>query len=488
MIDWKVCMKRYIPYIYIQACFPLYFLLLHWFAPDTLDKTFMSSVLIGVCAMLVVHYYSCYVTHYDRRIVSIRNMFVLFYVVVYFQLPLDYVLGYNVSMSWFYKSSMFCGALNFSALCLSLFLFSYLLVPVKQKVFVRKSRIEYPYLWPFVVLAWLCFFLFVQRMGFSFFIGGYGSAGDGSTIEDGNAARFFNYMQLCLKVVVIMVVWNAYNNSKRVDGLLNYFKLFPLPFIVLYLSIILLWFTAGGRAVSITLFLFLYCGYIILSNKDMSFLYAFLLVIIGGVFFSLFKILGGLSFSHYEGMDISDAISRGYTFYQSYNENTSLFAPTRELSFSIYTYNIYYYWWSTGHLYGGLFLLLSLIGAIPGLIPLLSQFVGTDLNFYYLAKIVTEYDNADRGLGSSCVGELLCDVGFPFTLLLFFLFGILFRKLDTVFQVKHKKVNLFLIVLVFNYFSTVFFAPRGSIITGFSNSLFVYIVVRLYSFLLGTKK
>ena len=115
-------MKRYIPYIYIQACFPLYFLLLHWFAPDTLDKTFMSSVLIGVCAMLVVHYYSCYVTHYDRRIVSIRNMFVLFYVVVYFQLPLDYVLGYDVNMNWFYKNSLFCGALNFSALCLSLFL------------------------------------------------------------------------------------------------------------------------------------------------------------------------------------------------------------------------------------------------------------------------------------------------------------------------------------------------------------------------------
>lgn len=130
--------------------------------------------------------------------------------------------------------------------------------------------------------------------------------------------------------------------------------------------------------------------------------------------------MGGLTFSHYEGVDIMEAISRGYDYYQSYNENKSLFVPTRELSFSIYTYDIYYYWWSTDNVYGGLFLLLSILGAIPGLTPVLSQIIGVDLNNYYLAKIVTDYDAADRGLGSSCVGELLCDVGFPVTVLLFF--------------------------------------------------------------------
>ena len=66
-------MIRYFPLIYIQAFFPLYFLLLHWFAPDTLDKGYITSVLIGVCAMLFVHYYSCYITLYDRRIVSIKH-------------------------------------------------------------------------------------------------------------------------------------------------------------------------------------------------------------------------------------------------------------------------------------------------------------------------------------------------------------------------------------------------------------------------------
>ena len=481
-------MIRYFPLIYIQAFFPLYFLLLHWFAPDTLDKGYITSVLIGVCAMLFVHYYSCYITLYDRRIVSIRNMFLIFFVIVYFQMPLDYILGYNVKINWFYNDSIFCGSLNFSALCLSCFLFGYSILSNRVKQLNESIRIKFSHVWPFIILAWICFFLFVKGMGFSFFIGGYGSAGDGSTIGDGGAARYFSYMQLCLKAVIVMVVWNMYNSDKRVDNFLHYLKLFPLPFLLLYLSIILLWLTAGGRAVSITLFLFLYCGYVILSNKDISMLWAILLVIAGGVFFSLFKILGGLSFSRYEGVDVSEAVSYGYNLYQSYNMNSSLFAPTRELSFSIYTYNIYYYWWSIGQFYGGLFLLLSFCGAIPGLIPLLSQIVGKDLNYYYLARIVTTYDAADQGLGSSCIGELLCDIGFPFTILLFFLFGILFRRLDTVFQKKHKKVDFFLFLLVFSYFSTVFFAPRGSIITGLSNSVFLYIILRLYAFLFFVKK
>ena len=275
--------------------------------------------------MLIIHYYTCYITRYDRRVVSIRNMFVLFFVIVYFQLPLDYVLGYDVRMNWFYKDSIFCGALNFSALCLSLFLLGYSVLQVPKKVSESSSHIRFPYVWPFVILAWLCFLLFVQRMGFSFFIGGYGAEGDGSIIGDGGAARFFNYMQLFLKAVVVMVVWNVYNSKENVNGVLNYLKLFPSPFMLLYLSIILLWFTAGGRAVSVTLFLFLYCGYILLSKKDLSLLYAFVLIIIGGVFFSLFKILGGLSLSHYEGVEVFEAISHGYTLYQSYSENVLCF-------------------------------------------------------------------------------------------------------------------------------------------------------------------
>lgn len=444
----------------------------------------MAQVLIGVFTMLVIHYYACYITHYDRRIISIRNMFSLFFIVVYFQLPLDYVLGYDVNMDWFYKNSIVCEALNFSALCLSVFLLGYSLLPAVKKIPKVTNRINFPYLWPFIIFAWVCFLLFVHRMGGSFFIGGYGSEGDGSTIGDVSAARYFNYMQLFLKCVVIMVVWNAYNSKKEINSVVNYVKLFPKPFILLYLSIILLWFTAGGRAISITLFLFLYCGYVILSHKDVPILYALGIVIIGGIFFSLFKIFGGLSFSHYEGVDLSEAVSRGYTFYQSYNENASLFAPTRELSFSIYTYNIYYNWWIRGDIYDGLFLLLNLIGSIPGLTPILSKILGIDLNNYYLAKIVTEYDSADRGLGSSCIGELLCDVGFPITLLIFLLMGLLFRKLDTIFYERNKKFTLFLFILSFSYFSSVFFAPRGSIITSFSNSIFLYIVIRVYALLM----
>ena len=100
-------------YTYLQACFSLYFLLLQFFAPDYLDIGYICSVLVGVLGLLSVHYYGCYITKFDRRVVSIRNLFVVFYVIVYFQYPLDYLLGYNVSMTWIYRTDIFCGALNF---------------------------------------------------------------------------------------------------------------------------------------------------------------------------------------------------------------------------------------------------------------------------------------------------------------------------------------------------------------------------------------
>lgn len=109
-------------------------------------------------------------------------------------------------------------------------------------------------------------FTFVQRMGFSFLSVDMGLKEMVPLLEMGEL-HVFNYMQLFLKAVVVMVVWNVYNSKENVNGVLNYLKLFPSPFMLLYLSIILLWFTAGGRAVSVTLFLFLYCGYILLSKK-----------------------------------------------------------------------------------------------------------------------------------------------------------------------------------------------------------------------------
>ena len=84
-------------YTYLQLCFSLYFLLLQFFAPDYLDIGYICSVLVGVFGLLSVHYYGCYITKFDRRVVSIRNLFVVFYVIVYFQYPLDYLLGSLVS-------------------------------------------------------------------------------------------------------------------------------------------------------------------------------------------------------------------------------------------------------------------------------------------------------------------------------------------------------------------------------------------------------
>lgn len=466
--------------LYIQSLFPLYFLIFSLFPPMFLDKQYMALILVGVLIMLLNYFYACHKTFGTPRIVSICNIFILFYIIVYFQFAADYVLGFDVNTSWIYRADVFGGALAFSALCLSVILLGYL---IPKETICKKcpQKLSFSHIGSFVILSWLCFCLFVKVMGFSFFIGGYGAAGDGSTIEDPSGARYFNYMQLFLKCTLVMIVWNAYNKNKKNDTLSSYIKLFPISFTILYFAVIILWFSAGGRAVSVTLFFFWICGYFILSKKDVPWILVLILVVIGGFLFSIFKIAGGLSFSAFEGLSIGEAISRAYNYYINYNSNTTFFSPTRELSFSVYTYNIFYHIWYSGQIYGGIFVLLSLVGGIPGLTPLASYILNIDLNYYFLAKIITEYDNSQRGLGSACVGELLCDVGPIITIAIFFFIGILFRKLDLAFQKGGNNLSLFLFIMAFCYFSTVFFIPRGSLLSGISNSLFIYILLVIYA-------
>ena len=467
-------------YLCLQILFPLYFSILSLFAPSFLDKEYMSFVLVGVLIMIFCYFYASYKIIGNKRVISIRNMFLLFYIIVYFQFAVDFVLGCNVDMEWIYRSDMFCSSLSFSALCLSVMLVGFLF-PQNNIPKITSLHIHFSHIWLFVLLSWLCFGLFVKIMGFSFFIGGYGSEEDGSTIANPSAARFFNYMQLFLKCTLLMIVWNAYNRGVVCKSILAYIKLFPTFFIILYFSIIILWLTAGGRAVSIMLFLFWFCGYLILSKKDISWVSAVIIVVLGGVFFTFFKMLGGLALSNLDGVNIVDAIARGYDFYVEYNSNATIFSPTRELSFSVYTYNVYYYLWNSNQVYGGIFLLLSLIGTIPGVTPLLSNILEFDLNHYYLAKIVTDYANADKGLGSACVGELLCDVGFLCTIAIFFLVGILFRKLDSIFQKTNVRIGLLSFIIVFSYFSQVFFIPRGSLLSGLFDALFMYVLIIIYA-------
>ena len=464
-------------FIVIQLILLMLLLRAYFIAPDDGSPLFINEVLIYVLILLLS------TNLCDRKLrgnmFSIKNIFLFSFCIVYFQAPLDYVLGYDVNTEWFYDFKIFCPSLVFSALFLQLFIIGYYCISIgnnyENKNLVKKGNFLFSGISLFSVLGWSFLLFFIQREGIGFFNGGYGAANDGTTISDPYSLRWFNYLVLCLQLVVLMIVWNA-NSKKQYFSLVEYLKLFPLSFLILYFAVIILWFCAGGRAISLELSFFFLYGYIMLSNFKVSFIPFLILLYIGGLFLSFLKGMGGLLGGD---RDFLEAFSGHLDYFLSNTIERSLFPPTCELSFSIFINNFLYSLWLEEHYFYGIPILIGLIRGIPGGIALISLVFGIDISNYNLPAIAQEMMNMEKGPGNSCVAEILVSLGWGLTLLLAFIFGFLFRKLDLLVICK-RNTNLFFFILGFSFFSQAFFIPRGSFFSAVSQSLFIYIILILY--------
>ena len=462
----------------IHFLFFLLYLCAYFLAPSYPDKNYISILFIVLFIEIVFEIINSKMINRNNRLLSIGNLFLLGFLIVYFQAPLDYVLGYDVNMNWFYDLSILCPSISFSMICFSVFLMGY--SKKIKNIINRTSNInikKFGHVPFFVYLSYIMFFLFVYREGFDFFVGGYGASGDGKTISDTSSLRFFNYLIFCLHIVIIMVVWNAYQNSNSniKMNFSTYLRMYPPIFLVLFFSIIILWLTAGGRMMSISLFLFFICGYILLSKYDMKFVVFASLVIGGGYFFSILKNIGGLLATNIESTDFINSLQVGSDILNSYAGNTSFFIPTRELSFSIYVNNLLFSFWNNGGILYGVPLVFLFFRSIPGFALLISSLFNINMDDYSVPYLAQMMDNSPVGLGNSCLGEILVSIGFWGTMIFVYFFGVLFKNLDAIFS--NKTYNLFLFILMFSYFSGSFMIARFSLLAPFSESFMIYIIL-----------
>ena len=463
---------------YLHFIFFLIYLGAYFLAPSYPDKNYISILFIVLFIEILLEIISRKILNKNNRLLSIGNLFLLGFLIVYLQAPLDFILGYNVNVDWFYDLSILCPSISFSMICFSMFLMGYSKKNKRANItFSNNLNIKkFEHISFFICLSYVMFFLFVLLEGFDFFIGGYGAAGDGTTISNTSSLRFFNYLTLCLHIVVIMIVWNVYHSNNNIRmTFVRYIKIYPPIFLILFFSIIILWLTAGGRMISISLFLFFLCGYIVLVKYDMKLVIFLFLIVGGGYFFTILKNIGGLLATNLESADILTSIQIGSEILNSYAYNTSFLIPTRELSFSIYVNNLLYSFWNEGGLFYGLPLIFIFFRSIPGFSLLISSLFNVDIKDFSVPYIAQVIDNSPFGLGNSCIGEILVSIGFVGTIIFIYLFGVLFRKLDDIFS--DKTYNLFLFILLFLYFSESFMIPRFSLFTPFSDSIMIYIIM-----------
>lgn len=447
-------------------------------APVDPSKEFIMIILIMVILLLILSFAGEKNIHLKGNMFTVKNIFLVSFIIVFFQAPLDYVLGYDVNLDWFFDMRILCKSVAFSALCLSVFLLGYKSAKQQSKP-INEVVFKFKNITFFVLLGWLCLFIFIQIEGLSFFNGGYGSAEDGTTIENEDSARFFNYLLLCLQIVVISIIWNNVDKGKDRWSIKKYFSLFPISFLTLYFGVIVLWLCAGGRAISLSLLLYFICGYIILSKKRMKIWLFVVLLIAGGFFLSVFKNMGGLL-----GGDAGtvDAFNQSREELVDYAYDKSIFLPTRELSYSIYVNNVLFDFWDNGGSFYGFPLLLNVLKSLPGGVALISLLFGVDITEFSIPSMAQDMVGAQHGLGNSCIAEFLVSIGFWGTLLMVYLFGVLFRKFDNDI-ITYNRADLILFVMTFSAFSTAFFIPRGSFLSIISQSMIIYFVLYINKYI-----
>ncbi|WP_313382265.1 O-antigen polysaccharide polymerase Wzy [Proteiniphilum saccharofermentans] len=471
-----------------KVLYPLLILLLlssYIYLPNTMDKGVMILLLSIVALVLVLFF-----IHKEGLFVLRKNyfrnsiLFIIGYVIVHFQYPLDYVLG-NVSADNFFiwiNRTIVVKSMFFSTIGLVSFLWGYTLystskkselkhVVVKERVLTTKTL-----LW----LATAFLALYFYTVNPLYLSGYYGSVGMGATAT---------YVVLLFKVFIFAVLIQNVRNMRIKQyvpsSFLDYVRqqgYFLLVLIAIYLLSVMF---SGDRGPIISFSIAYVAGYYFVSKKKLSFSRAGILLMAAALFITILGITRSLD----KDMSFVDRVKESVT--HSKFEEPSILPQTSELAGSVRTLHavVDYVPKNHPHTYGR-FQLQLLTSSIPfssGLLSFLPE--SGHIRFKGPASFATwliQGENPNSGVGTTCIADLYVEFG---------LFGVLFGMLLFGFFIRYAEVNFYKIglpalfphILSFVYLSDAIYISRSSILFGFRTALWIYIVLIINRYLLNRR-
>lgn len=410
-----------------------------------------------------------------RQYIRISTLFLLGYIIVFFQLHVDYLFGnLDGSYSRFWVNlKIVPKALVLSSLGFNAFLLGLCYKNQFQARTPSTNYYKYP-LFGFKILAFCLLGTMIATINPLFLRGGYGN------FDMGTTARYSSILfELTITAHLAQLVINLKAEkikNLKISKFIKKIGFFQLILISIYFSTIII---SGDRGPVIYLSLAIISSYIILTKFKVPRLLFLLLIFTSSIIISGFVVIRNNDDKTTPIIyQISDAILSEHKAYRSLEGVNSISDPTLELATSVRTlHNAVNHIPSKEPFYYGQFQLLQLASIVP-LGQLFIQQV-FDIKDHQLtsAKYLTYLiGGQDGGEGTSCVADLYLDFGVLGVILGLFLFGVFVRFLEsTIFQENYPSLIVLVAYIVFCQYAI--YIPRATILFNIRNLIWILVII-----------
>lgn len=457
------------------------------FFGDLGDKLTLTVVLITVFFGFVIHVIQRILVFKRYNYFSFGFLFLLSYLIVYFQLAILKILGLDIieKFEWF----IWADANNISKpiIIAACGFFAYLLgsgISSSKKISSYKTeKISTPYrgtVQLLTLMAFVSYAIFLLTSG-SYILGAY--ARDSSAFS-AYAIRLFNifmFSSLCIELHKI------FNRENKTLSLRQYVKNFYFPLVLLLCIHILMSFLVGDRGPILT-YVILFFSVFFIKYHSVKFFQV--LVLIGGMSF-VFSLLGEArtrvvdeSFIERFSTAASRAESKWFDEAVPGQNFIELALSVRTLNYAVRDVP------SEFEYQYGLFQLQQIAAIVPGVSRIYNILVfDGDARYDGTANFITyliHRAEMDYGDGTSIVADIYLDFGLIGVILILFAFGRMIAVYEM--RMKNGKVEFdFYFLFFMTYLSKSIYLPRSSIMLEFSNILFSLFVIWIVNDLVKNK-
>lgn len=335
-----------------------------------------------------------------------------------------------------------------------------------------KSELNF---WVFLSFVFLS--LFISTIDLYSFISGIDYIGSGAADRVIKDSSYFEQLLNCSIIIVLALHVKKLSVLTEKIKIKKFLSSFPFLFLFVVSVYLLLRLLSGDRGpVIYTLCAFMY-SYWMLSHKKISLMKISALVLIAAFSITLLGVVRDMD----KDVSFIDRIANANSM-MSKDEIPSICSPTQELANSINCnfiavkdinedktdYKL------------GAYNIIAIIGSIPGSSFVLSKVFGVNLRDFMTSEYVTvSYFGPyyPLGLGTTAVTDFYLDFGAIVSFLLFFLCGLLYKRMDYLYTKQNiSQVSIYVILLILKISSISIYTSRFSFAGTLSSAIYVMVL------------
>ena len=428
---------------WLQICILLISIYSYYHAPLNPNSTFLLGQFIVACILVASFYKSTTIN--DGTIIKHSTLFLISFIIIYYQYPLEYLLGNTDAISQTDMSyiGQYCKGVAISNIALSSFCIGY---QRKRKQFITESKnyvIKSPSL--VNVIAIISLLAFILTVDPKFVFRGYGIYDKGTLAEE-----FEKILQMSLIASFVMISV-LHSGTRKFNDYIKIVKT-PLLILILYVSILTL---AGARYAVIRMLIVVFFSYYYITRPKLR----TSVIIIGIIIVALAASLQGILRSDTSGT-IADAT-------HNLGSSASISPLTSELAFSVTTLHVALENVPSSVDYNyGLSFIPALLLLIPGARSLFFNMFNIPPELQNSGYFITllGYGDMEKGaMGSSSIADVYISLGVIGVIVAFWLFGIIIRYLEN--RTYLFKSSIYIIAISCCFYSQMLYLNRESLFT-----------------------